>query len=216
MFVSASAPSYTPTMPTNKPHRKLVKHFDDRGEIHELTFSCYRRLPILDHPWRRQQLSLAIDRAAENHAWRLAAFVFMPDHVHLLVYPTEHGARIDQLLFAIKRPFSYRVKQELVETHDPLLEQLTIRQRPGKTTFRFWQEGPGYDRNIRTEKALLSSIDYLHLNPVRRGFALRATDYPWSSARWYASDGQEVDLSLPKLSAVPPECFAGRADFTTY
>jgi len=152
----------------------------------------------------------------DNHGWRLTAFVFMPEHVHLLVYPIQQGLKVDKLLFAIKRPFSFRVKQQLVDAGDSLLQRLTIRQRPGKTTFRFWQEGPGYDRNIRTEKALLSAIDYVHLNPVRRGLVERATDYQWSSARWYASDGQEVDPRLPKLSAVPPEWFAGNADVTSY
>jgi len=203
-------------MPLPKPHRKLVKHFDERGEIHELTFSCYHQWPLLDDNWRRVQLGIAIDRAIENHSWRLTSFVFMPEHVHLLVYPTQQGSKVDKLLFAIKRPFSYRVKQRLVDADDPLLQQLTIRQRPDKTTFRFWQEGPGYDRNIRTEKVLLSAIDYIHLNPVRRGLAERATDYRWSSAHWYASDGQEVDPSLPKLSAVPPDWFAGNADVTNY
>ena len=29
----------------SNPHRKLVKYFDDRGEILGLTFSCYRRWP---------------------------------------------------------------------------------------------------------------------------------------------------------------------------
>jgi len=199
-----------------KPQRKLVKHIDDYGEIHELTFSCYHQLPILENQWRREQLSIAIDRAIENHGWRLAAFVFMPEHAHLLVYPTQQGLKIDKLLFAIKRPFSYRVKQRLIDSVDPLLQQLTIRQRPGKSTFRFWQEGPGYDRNIRTEKVLRSVIDYIHMNPVRSGLVECATDYKWSSARWYASDGQEIGPTLPKLSAVPSEWFAGNADVTNY
>ncbi|MEM8866288.1 MAG: transposase [Planctomycetota bacterium] len=203
-------------MPGSRPHRKLVKHFDDRDEIHELTFSCYRRLPLLDDQWRRQQLSLSIDRATSKHGWRLAAFVFMPEHVHLLTYPTQSGARVDQLLFAIKRPFSYRVKQQFTRSGDSLLRELTIRQRPGKKTFRFWQEGRGYDRNVRTEQVVLAAIDYLHLNPVRRGLAGRAVDYRWSSARWYVSEGAEVSPELPKLSAVPPEWFADRSDVTSY
>jgi len=34
------------------PHRKRVRHFDDAGHFHELTFSCYRRLPLLtDDEW---------------------------------------------------------------------------------------------------------------------------------------------------------------------
>jgi putative transposase len=189
---------------------------DERGESHELTFSYYHRWPILENEWRRQQLSIAVDRAMENHEWRFVAFVFMPEYIHLLVYPIRQDLKIEQLLFAIKRPFSYRVKQQIVDTGDSLLERLTIRQRPGKTTFRFWQEGPGYNPNIRNEKALLSAIDYIHLNPVRRGLAERATDYRWSSARWYASDGQEADPSLPKLLAVSPEWFIGNADATSH
>jgi len=123
---------------------------------------------------------------------------------------------VDKLLFAIKRPFSFRVKRRIASTDGPLLNRLTVRQRPGKTTFHFWQEGPGYDRNIRTEKVLESSIDYIHLNPVRRGLVERATDYRWSSARWHASDGQNVDPLHPKLSSVPPEFFVDGADVTSY
>lgn len=190
-------------------YRKRVKHFDLPGEIHFLTFSCYKRLPLLDDDWRRQQLSLAINRAMVKQGWRLAAMVYMPNHVHLLTFPTKHDLRVSKLLFAIKRPFSFRVKEQLKKWTDPLLDQLTIRQRPGVTTFRFWQEGPGYDRNIRTEKALLNMIDYLHLNPVRRGLVEKATDFRWSSARWYVSDGQEVDPLLPRLCSVPPDWFAG-------
>jgi len=29
-------------------------------------------------------------------------------------------------------------------------------------------------------------IDYIHQNPVRRGLVRQATDWPWSSARFYA------------------------------
>jgi len=44
-------------MSSAKPHRKLVRHFDQQGEIHELTFSCYHRWPLLEDDWRREQLS---------------------------------------------------------------------------------------------------------------------------------------------------------------
>jgi len=82
-------------------------------------------------------LSVAIQQACGGQHWALTAFVFMPEHVHLLVYPLTPQARVDQLLRAIKRPFSYRIKQLLQRSASPLLEKLTIRQRPGVTTFRF-------------------------------------------------------------------------------
>ena len=176
-----SAICYNPGTALPKPHRKRVQHFDDYRELHELTFSCYKRQPILDDDWRREQLSTAIDCALDNHDWRLAAFVYMPEPVHLLVYPVERGFEVDKLLFAIKRPFSFRVKRPPAATDGPLHKRLTVRQRPGKKTFRFWQEGPGYDRNRCTEKALHSSIDYIHQNPIRRRLVRRATNCRWSS-----------------------------------
>jgi putative transposase len=145
-------------------HRKTVKHYHEPGDCHELTFSCYRRVPLLTNdPWRRL-LAKQIDSANQRHNFHLVAFVFMPEHLHLLVYPTG-GSEVSDLLKAIKRPFSYRIKQILQEHQSPLLNRLTIRERPGKMTFRFWQEGPGYDRNLNTEKAVLAAIDDIHRNP---------------------------------------------------
>ncbi|MCH8274710.1 MAG: hypothetical protein IH851_07965, partial [Armatimonadetes bacterium] len=51
---------------------------------------------------------------------------------------------------------------------------------------RFWQDGPGFDRNLFSPKAIRQAIEYLHANPVRRGLAEAAIEYEWSSARQYA------------------------------
>ncbi len=184
-------------------HRKRVRHYVLPGHCNELTFSCYKRTPLLTNGAWREELARAVDQACLRHAWRLAAFVFMPEHVHLIVHPAESSARIAAFLFALKRPFSYRIKRRLQECGSPLLEKLTIRQRPGVTTFRFWQEGPGFDRNLTSGKAILAAIDYVHLNPVRRGLCGRAADWRWSSARWYESDGASVDPALPQLTPLP-------------
>lgn len=75
-------------MQTRSGHRKLVKHDDSPGDAHELTFSCYRRLPLLRPERRRQLLADAINAAMIRHRYDLLALVFMPEHVHLLVLPT--------------------------------------------------------------------------------------------------------------------------------
>ena len=121
----------------------------------------------------------------------------------MLFFPLPGASGIEHLLKAMKRPYSYRIKRQLASHNSSLLAKLTIRQRPGVETFRFWQEGPGYDRNLTTEKTIYAAIDYLHGNPVRRGLSRRATDWRWSSARWYASEGQAVDAALPRLTSLP-------------
>ena len=189
-------------------HRKTIRHFHEPGDLHELTFSCFRRMPLLTNEVWRKLLCRSIERAVERWRFRLVAFVLMPEHVHLLVYSTITPVRIDGLLTSIKQPHSLRIKRILEAARSPLLTRLMVQERPGKVAFRYWQEGPGYDRNLSTEKAVLAAIDYIHLNPVRRHLVDVAADWKWSSAAWYASDRQIVHADLPTIHGLPYEFFS--------
>ncbi|HEY3392316.1 MAG TPA: transposase [Lacipirellulaceae bacterium] len=187
------------------PHRKRVRHYDEPGHCHELAFSCYARMPLLSNDVWRGLLSEAIDRAHAQHNYSLTAFVYMPEHVHLLAFPVPDASSIDSLIRAIKRPYSFRIKRLLEESRSLLLRRLTIRQRPGVETFRFWQEGPGYDRNLERPESALAAIHYIQLNPVRRGLVKRLIDWQWSSARWYEQLAYDANIRLPKLDKLPAE-----------
>jgi putative transposase len=54
-------------------------------------------------------------------------------------------------------------------------------------------------------KAVQASLDYIHMNPVKRGLCILAGDWPWSSARYYETDGQFVDPAWPKIEPLPAE-----------
>ena len=186
-------------------HRKLIRHRHEPGDLHELTFSCYRRLPLLTNKTWRSMLSESVDRAMNRHAFDLVAFVFMPEHVHLLVAPRVREPDVPALLKAIKRPFSFRVKQLLVARRSRLLDRLTVPERPGVTCFRFWREGPGYDRNLSTAAAVVAAIDYIPLNPVRRGLCERTVEWKWSSARRFLRPESPVDFDLPTVHGLPAD-----------
>lgn len=47
-------------MPPRPPHRKQIKHYEHLGHVRELTFSCYRRLPLLTNDVWREMLSRAM------------------------------------------------------------------------------------------------------------------------------------------------------------
>lgn len=76
-------------MPVNPPHRKRVKHYHEPGDLHELTFSTYRRKPLLTNDTWRRWLAESLNTACQQQSCRLVAFVFMPEHVHLLVLPEQ-------------------------------------------------------------------------------------------------------------------------------
>ena len=185
------------------PHQKQIRHFHDPGHCHELTFSCFHRLPLLANDSWKRLLSVSIGRAIPQQGFQLVAFVYMPEHIHLLVFPVEPTARVDRLLFAVKRPFSYRVKQLLEQTGNLLLQQLTVQERPGKHAFRFWQEGPGYDRNLTSRAAVMTAIEYIHNNPVRRRLSSTPGQWKWSSWRYYHEPAGPQDPELPAVHGMP-------------
>ena len=115
------------------------------------------------------------------------------------------GCSISGFLKAVKQPFSNRIKRLLTNNSSRLLQRLTVRERPGKMVFRFWQEGPGYDRNLLTPEAVQASLDYIHMNPVRRGLVDEARLWRWSSCRWYIEEGRFRDKALPTVEGCPAE-----------
>lgn len=200
----ASSESYQQQMPTT-PHRKRVRHYEGNGHLHELTFSCYQRRPLLTNDVWRGILADRLRAACEIECFQLVAFVFMPEHVHLLTLPRNNDAKVSRLFARTKQPTSKSIKQLLETRGSALLDDLTVRERPGKHCFRFWQEGPGYDRNIFSPQAIEASIEYIHQNPVRRNLCQRSTEWKWSSARYYATS--EFDPNLPPIVRPQPHWF---------
>jgi putative transposase len=159
--------------------------YDEPGQPRELTFSCYRHYAFLARDRTRQWLCEALAEARARFGFQLWAYVIMPEHVHLLVYPGAAPERMSDFLRAVKEPVARKAIAHM-ETNAPTwLERVTVREGP-RIRRRFWQPGGGYDRNITSMAALRAIIDYIHANPVRRGLVARAEDWEWSSARWYA------------------------------
>jgi hypothetical protein len=92
-------------------HRKRVRHYRAPGHLHELTFSCYHRCRLLTSDVWRAMLARGIDQAMGGHRYRLAAFVFVPEHLHLMIYPHHTPVRRGLVKRAVdeSRPTSGRI-----------------------------------------------------------------------------------------------------------
>jgi len=151
----------------------------------ELTFSCYRRLPFLAAPRVREWFREALEGARSKCGFQVWAYVLMPEHAHLIIYPGEAPEQMSRFLQALKEPVA-RKAVAFLKANDPAwLARLTVREGL-RVRHRIWQPGGGYDRNIRRTSTLRSMVEYLHGNPVRRELVAKAEDWEWSSARWYA------------------------------
>ena len=59
----------------NRRKFKTIKHYHEPGDLHEVTFSCYRQMKLLTNDAWRGYLSRTINEAGEKFRFNLVAFV---------------------------------------------------------------------------------------------------------------------------------------------
>lgn len=131
----------------------------------------------------------AIEKARETHRFHLWAFVLMPEHVHLLIYPTKSYST-SRILSSLKQPVAKRAILFVKRQAPQFLPAMRDAQPSGKKSIRFWQRGGGYDRNLWSPQHIWETIAYIHANPVRRGLCDSPADWKWSSASEYLANTQ--------------------------
>jgi len=183
------------------PHRKRCHRINTPGHAHYLTFSCYHRQPFLSRDRSRQWLLDAINLARAKHVFDLWAWVIMPEHAHLILFPTQPTYDISAILATIKLSVTRKALAFVKSTAPGFLARMEDRQPNGTTAYRFWQRGGGYDRNLVSPEEIWEKIQYLHDNPVKRDLSKTPDEWPWSSAADYS--GVRTGLLKLDLDSLP-------------
>ncbi|MEM7811949.1 MAG: transposase [Planctomycetota bacterium] len=164
------------------PARKI---YDAERHAHFLTFSCRRRRRLLDTDDAKRIVIGQLGARLHEHGGFCGGFVVMPNHVHALVWFDEPG-RLSDFMRAWKTCSS-----KALTTH---LKHATPKYAAELSDTTVWQSRY-YDFNVFDRPKFEEKLDYMHLNPVRAGFVERATDWKWSSARWYLL-GKAVGIKI--------------------
>jgi putative transposase len=169
---------------------KGLNRYYGRGELHFVTFSCYRRLPLLDTAHARTLLLRELGRVRQEFGFLLVGYVVMPNHVHVLMSEPKKGTP-STVLQMLKQRVSRRMRKK---KHPAPRGQLRIPfPRFVSELPRFWQERfydfNGYSSKKQKEKLDIFKRDReavnMHANPVNRGLVKHPKDWPWSSWAFY-------------------------------
>lgn len=76
---------------------KLRSSSDDGAADRALTFSCFCRRSFLNRERTCCWLAEALERESRDHPFGLWAYVFMPEHLHPILWPTVSSFRIRTL-----------------------------------------------------------------------------------------------------------------------
>ena len=124
---------------------------------------------------QEEELPLIVTALTESRRrmrFLLGGYVIMPDHWHALIWPSS--------------PLTISTTMQSVKWQ---AASMLNRQRgvPGAVwQHQFW------DRFVRNERELANQLDYMHLNPVRKGLVARPEDWRWSSYNNYSLEKSRV------------------------
>ncbi|MAE68249.1 MAG: transposase [Candidatus Peribacteraceae bacterium] len=119
-----------------------------------ITIVTKNRLPIFSDDACAREAIDTLYRIQDHYPCYLFAFVFMPDHCHLLLQIPEDGS-VSKFINVYKRAVTFNVQRGII-----------------------WQAR----FHIRIPRDLGIAKHYIHWNPVNAGLCNESEDYRWSSA----------------------------------
>lgn len=144
-------------------------HLEDRGARY-----------LVDHV---ADLRSCFAHVKEHHPFDIEAMVVLPEHLHALWrLPVDDGDHSTRWML-IKQAFTRKLQEARVLPP----EAAPSRGRRGERSVwqkRFWQH------QIRDDEDFQRHVDYIHFNPVKHGWVLRAGDWPYSSLHRFVREGR--------------------------
>jgi REP element-mobilizing transposase RayT len=116
----------------------------------------------LRQPAIAQVVVTSLLRGVDEGHYELGAYAVMPNHVHALLLPKIPPSELMRALKGVTAREANRIL--------------------GRTGQSFCQ-GESYDHWVRNQTEWDRIKRYIEENPVKAGLAVRAEEYPWSSAR---------------------------------
>jgi REP element-mobilizing transposase RayT len=160
------------------------------NQVYFCTVTCYRWLPLFEEAHSYDAVYRWFE-FLKGEGCYVVGFVIMPNHFHVLIYPTQKVKTINKMIGEGKRFMSYDIVNKLKERKKvSLLKELASgvqakEKEKGKLhqIFRL-----SFDARIcYDEKMLIQKLVYIHRNPISGKWNLvdDYTLYPHSSAGFY-------------------------------
>jgi putative transposase len=168
------------------------------ASVYYITYSVVDWLPVFISGAAYSIVADSLNFCHERKGLRINAYVIMPTHIHAIVFDHDYNASRLESTLTDFRKFTGRSLSDYCAQHLPACFTDVLRLAAGvDRERRFWQTSR-HPVAVETEAFWRQKLDYLHENPCRKGLVLRASDWRFSSAAYFASDGEsksEVKLT---------------------
>ena len=123
---------------------------------------------------------------------RILAYVVMENHLHWIAAGDRLGDRVGESKSFIARSIVDLMKAGTSAGMLKDLERLKLNAKLDQR-YQLWEEG-SHPQQIDRDEVLWQKIEYIHNNPLRRGYVNDPTHWQYSSARNYAQLSSLIEV----------------------
>jgi putative transposase len=158
--------------------------FGEAESPHFLTCTVIGWLPVFTRPETVQILFDSWQFLQDQNRMVLLGYVVLENHIHFIASAENLAKEVgDFKSYTARRIIDYLTERHMRTLLDGL-EYHKVRHKSDRQ-FQLWQEG-SHAQIIETEAIMRQKLEYIHDNPVKRGYVSDPTHWRYSSARTYA------------------------------
>ena len=158
---------------------------------HFVTLTVLHWIPVFTRP---ETVAILFDslRFLGREGLKVYAYVVLENHCHFVLQSEALDRDIGRFKSWSARELIRYLAQNNVRQ---ILEQLAFYKKAHKDdrAYQFWQEGV-HPELIQSEEMMRQKIDYIHYNPVKRGYVDVPEHWRYSSARDYAGQSGLLEV----------------------
>ncbi|MEW8396300.1 MAG: transposase, partial [Candidatus Thiodiazotropha sp.] len=158
---------------------------------HFVTCTVLHWIPIFTRP-ATVEIVLESLRFLQSEGLKIYAYVVLENHLHMVV----QSSNLNRDMARFKSYTSRQLLAYLAEHNARrFLDQLVFYKKAHKSDrqYQFWQEG-FHPEWIENDVMMRQKIEYIHQNPVERGYVDLAEHWRYSSARDYSGVGGLIEV----------------------
>ncbi|MCF5468069.1 REP-associated tyrosine transposase [Pseudomonas syringae] len=159
---------------------------------HFLTCTVVEWLPLFTRPALVEILLNAWRYQQAHQGLQLFGYVVMENHLHFVA----QAPALDKCVSSFKSFTARQIVETLEKSKaESTLQRLRFVKRIHKTdrVYQVWQEGT-HAELIWNESVMRQKLDYIHHNPVKRGYVDVGEHWRYSSARDYEGQRGLIDI----------------------
>ncbi|HIE30337.1 TPA: transposase [Candidatus Poribacteria bacterium] len=150
---------------------------------HFMTVTTVNWIPIFTRPDTVKIILDSFDYLQKAHRLKLYGFVVLENHLHCITQSKDLAKTMSSFKsYTAKMIIRYLESQKA----NRVLDQLAFHKKAHKKDrkYQVWEEGM-HPQWIQNKEMLRQKLEYIHLNPVKRGYVDEASHWRYSNARNY-------------------------------